>query len=536
MDYKNVDIQKLIELAKYDDHAQKEIVERMMVGQVKHDLWKNINPFDWENIFEKCRNNPKYVFMLLCAYKSIFFCKIDPKIPTSEIIISLEKIHPIVKQQAKNGDILSQNNLGFMYEEGIGTEIKINKAKIWYTLSANQGLSFAQFNLGYYYYNKAKYEKSINYFQKSAQPGYYVTNYMLAELYLKLSIPNFNEAIKNYLLAANEGCDMSQYRLGVIYFVGKYVDTDINQAYKWFKLSAKQENYFSQYGLGCIYYSVNFAKYNIRKAIKWFTKSANNGYIYSQKKLIEHYEIDKNIAEMIYWCVKSSDMDKIKKYIKTNKNIEANSDIAYFDLVRKNLEDVGLDILYKCQLLIIQNKYHRKDNMSVYRVRLCEKLENIILKFIDWTDKLQNNSLLLLSCLSFIDDNHNVFIRHHQHTTGLIPYVKQHEFRNKKFITFDKENISFVNDINDITNGTDMNEWFESLQFLKLDYQNLLKTSIDSPKNYRDLNLIQELESDIEKYCELMLDEIEYGAYNRNRLFIENRDYTMAKLFDDQKN
>ncbi|QTF48912.1 putative sel1-like repeat-containing protein [Acanthamoeba polyphaga mimivirus] len=533
MDYKHVDIQKLIELAKYDNYAQEEIVERMIVGQVKHDLWKNINPFDWENLFEKCYSNPKYVFVLLCAYKSIFLCKIDPKIPTSNTIIYLEKIHPIVKQQAKNCDVLSQNNLGFMYEEGIGTEIKINKAKMWYTLSANQGLSFTQYNLGYYYYNKAKYEKSINYFQKSAQSGYYLSNFMLAETYLKLSIPNFNEAIKNYLLAANQGCNISQYRLGMIYFEGKYVNTDMNQAYKWFKLSAKQGNYFSQYGLGRVYYSMDSTKYNCQKAINCFIKSANCGHIYAQKKLIEYYEINNNIAEMIYWCVKSSDVDKIKKYIKINENIENTSDIVYFDLVRKNLEDVGSDILYKCQLLIIQNKYFWKDNVSLCRVKLCEKLENIILKFIDWTNKLQNNSLLLLSCLSFIDDNHNVSIRHHQHTTGLIPYVKQHEFRNKKFITFDKENVSFVNEIIDITNGTDMNEWFESLQFLKLNYQNLMKTSMNSSRIYKDLILIQNLETDIEKYCELMFDEIEYGVYDRNRLFIENREYNMAKLFDN---
>ncbi|AKI79743.1 putative sel1-like repeat-containing protein [Acanthamoeba polyphaga mimivirus] len=47
-----------------------------MVGQIRHNLWKNINPFDWENMFEKCYSNPKYIFMLLCTYKSMFLCKI----------------------------------------------------------------------------------------------------------------------------------------------------------------------------------------------------------------------------------------------------------------------------------------------------------------------------------------------------------------------------------------------------------------------------------------------------------------------------
>ncbi|AUV58960.1 Sel1-like repeat-containing protein [Bandra megavirus] len=569
MDYKHLNIQKLIELVKYDDDAQKEIVERTMSLQIKNDLWININPFGWENIFEKCCNNEKYVLMLLCAYKSIFLSETDSKIIILETKTIFEKLYPVVKQRAKNGNSMAQNNLGFMYEEDIGIIGKTKKAKKWYTLSANQGLSFAQYNLGYYYLKKDKYEKAIDCFQKSMQSGCYVSTYMLAETYLKLSVPNhdeaiklftisankgyiysqyrlgilyydgihipinINEAIKWFLMAANQGCDMSQNKLGVIYFEGKHINGDINQAYKWFKLSAKQGNYFAQYGLGRIYYIVNFTKYNYQKAIKYFIKSANCGYVYPQKKLIEYYETNNNIAEMIYWCIKSSDMDKIKKYIKVSENIEITSDIAYFDLVRKNLEDTESDIIYKCQLLIIQNKYYWKDDSALFRVGLCEKLENIILKFIGWTNKLQNDTLILLSCLSFIDDKYNISIRHHQHTTGIIPYVKQHEFRNKKFITFGRENVNFVNEIIDITNGNDVNEWFEIIQSLKLDYQYLITASNNSTKIYQDLDLTQKLETDIEKYCELILDEIEYGAPNRNYLFKENKEFPMVKIFDN---
>ncbi|AEQ33361.1 Sel1-like repeat-containing protein [Megavirus chiliensis] len=570
MDYKHLDIQKLIELVKYDDDAQIEIIERTLMMQIKNDSWTSINPFGWENIFEKCCNNEKYVFMLLCAYKSIILSEIDSKIITLDIKNFFGKLYPVVKQRAKNGNSLAQNDLGFMYEEDIGIIGKTKKAKKWYALSANQGLSFAQYNLGYYYIKKNKYEKAIDCFQKSMQSGCYVSNYMLAETYLKLSVPNhdqaiklftisankgyiysqyrlgilyydgihipinINEAIKWFLMAANQGCDMSQNKLGVIYFEGKHINVDINQAYKWFKLSTKQGNYFAEYGLGRVYDSKYFTKYNCQKAINCYIKAANNGYIYPQKKLIEYYEKTDNIAEMIYWCIKSSDITKIQKYIKINESVETTNDIAYFDLIRKNLEDTGLDIIYKCQLLIIQNKYYWRDDSARERVKSCEKLESTILKFIDWNDKLQNNPLLLLSCLSFIDDNHNISIRHHQHATELIPYVKQHEFRNKKFITFGKENVSFVNEIINITNGIDVHEWFENLQCLKLDYQNLISTtSMDSAKIYQDLDLIQKLEIDIEKYCELMLDEIEYGAQNRNHLFRENGEFPMVKLFDN---
>lgn len=569
MNYKHLYIQKLIELVKYDDNAQEEIVERTMMLQIKNDLWTSINPFDWENIFEKCCDNEKYVFMLLYAYKPLIL--LDSKIITLETKTIFEKLYPIVKQRAKNGDNLAQNNLGFMYEEGIGAVQKTKKAKKWYILSANQGLSFAQHNLGYYYFKKDKYEKAIDYFQKSMQLVNNISNCMLAETYLKLSIPNYNEAIKLFtisanqgvlysqyklgmlyydgihipininkaikwfLMAANQGCDMSQNTLGIIYYEGKHVNMDLNQAYKWFKLASKKGYNAAQYNLGCLYNKKDFQKYNRQKVIKWCAKAANNGYVVSQKRLVEHYEINGNIAEMIYWCIKSSNMDKIKIYIKINKIIETTNDISYFDLVRKNLEDIESDTLHKCQLLIIQNKYYWADDSAISRVESCEKLENIILKFIDWTNKLQNNPLLLLSCLNFAHDDYNILIRNHQNSTEIIPYVKQHEFRNKKFITFGRENVSFVNEIVNLTNSIYIRQWFEILQFLKLEYQNLIpKTSIDSVKKiYQDLNLIYKLETDIEKYCELILDEIEYGDKNRNDMFKKNTEFPMVKLFDD---
>ncbi|ANB51098.1 hypothetical protein [Powai lake megavirus] len=567
MDYKHLDIQKLIELVKYDDAAQKEIVERTMSLQIKNDLWTSINPFGWENIFEKCCNNEKYVFMLLYAYKLLI--SFDSKIITPKTKIIFEKLYPIVKQRAKNDNSLAQNNLGFMYEENIGIIGKTKKAKKWYIMSANQGLSFTQYNLGYYYFKKDKYEKAINYFKKFGQSENGISTYMLAETYLKLPVPNhieainlftisanqgdlycqyklgmlhydgihipinINEAIKWFLMAANQGCDMSQNKLGIIYYEGKHVGVDLNQSYKWFKLAAKQGYNAAKYNLGCVYNIKDFQKYDCQKAIKWCIKAANDGYVTSQTRLIGHYETNNNIAEMIYWCVKSSNIDKIKIYIKINKDIETTNDNSYFDLIRKNLEDTESDILSKCQLLIIQNKYYWKDDSARERVELCEKIENIILKFIDWTNKLQNGYLILLSCLNFVHDNYNISIRNHQHATGIIPYVKQYEFRNKKFITFGRENVSFVNEIINITNGNDICEWFEILQSLKLGYQNLIITSLDSAKIYQDLDIIQKLETDIEKYCELILDEIEYGAPNRNYIFRENREYPIVKLFDN---
>ncbi|MCH4243162.1 tetratricopeptide repeat protein [Acinetobacter gerneri] len=43
------------------------------------------------------------------------------------------------ERAALRNDPLAQNNLGWMYEHGEGTEKDINKAKYWYQLAAAQG-------------------------------------------------------------------------------------------------------------------------------------------------------------------------------------------------------------------------------------------------------------------------------------------------------------------------------------------------------------------------------------------------------------
>mgnify|MGYP002238846730 FL=1 len=51
-------------------------------------------------------------------------------------------------ESADNGNADSQNNLGYMYAYGIGTDIDYSKAKKYLSLAALQGHSQAQVGLG----------------------------------------------------------------------------------------------------------------------------------------------------------------------------------------------------------------------------------------------------------------------------------------------------------------------------------------------------------------------------------------------------
>jgi hypothetical protein len=80
------------------------------------------------------------------------------------------------KELAKEGDAEAQNNLGYMYLNGLGVEQNDAEALRWYTKAAEQGHAYAQFHLGVKYYNgegvKQNDAEAVRWFTKSAEQGY----------------------------------------------------------------------------------------------------------------------------------------------------------------------------------------------------------------------------------------------------------------------------------------------------------------------------------------------------------------------------
>ena len=54
---------------------------------------------------------------------------------------------------AHQGFAQAQNDLGWMYEKGLGVRQDDQRAVEWYTNAAHQGFAEAQYNLGAMYYN-----------------------------------------------------------------------------------------------------------------------------------------------------------------------------------------------------------------------------------------------------------------------------------------------------------------------------------------------------------------------------------------------
>ena len=66
------------------------------------------------------------------------------------------------KKAAKQGYVIAQNNLGYMYKEGKGVRVNTKKAYNWYHKAAQVGYASAQTNLAYLYRMGIGIERDIN--------------------------------------------------------------------------------------------------------------------------------------------------------------------------------------------------------------------------------------------------------------------------------------------------------------------------------------------------------------------------------------
>ncbi|BCS82742.1 Sel1-like repeat-containing protein [Cotonvirus japonicus] len=541
IDYKNLRIEELCSLAnKNDTLAQNEIIDFIInLGSDKYVI-DNINIFMWYNIFEKCQKNQKYMFTLLCCCDK----KIKNKI--------FHELFPTVKLCAKSGDALAQNNLGFMYEKGIGLEKNSHESIKWYTKSANQGFKYAQNNLGFFYLDNKDYTLAKIYLKKAAFQNDRNAEHKLGQLYFNgIGVKkNYQKAFKWFILSANKNFWAAEHDLAIMYYNGLGVDINLNLAFYWIISSAHKNYTDSQYLLGCIYDNKYFEHYDPKESVKWLTFVANKNNIDAMIKLANHYEINNDYAQTIYWIIKTKSSQYLPKIFSKTKPVHEEYNLKntlkhYF--VQDHAKKLESLLIKKCQILIIQNKYFWHDKNADERTHLCEVIEKKIFQMIKWREKIISRPLLLLSCLKFdkyflLDSISNkeksnniphIEINKHQEKTKIIPYVKQHTIRSQEYISFEQKNIKFVDKlINHQNNTNDLHGIFDLLE----NYYKDLIASININKYIniitKSINLITTIKTIYSQFNELLLDEIEYGAYYRNLVFSSDIEFPVSKLIN----
>ncbi len=236
-----------------------------------------------------------------------------------------EQAFALYLRSAKQGFPYADFEVAKMYRDAIGTDkneaeshVHFRKAFIGFTALEKQSHDDKiQYRLGWMLQNGIGTERDIprakEYFQKSAKLGNIFACYSLAKIIFNEESPTAKDletAIEYLKTASDSGNQFAQYALAKIYFEGKHITQDIAKAVELFSISAEQGNEWAAYRLGKIYLTEESCK-NISSAVHWFTKASEQGNQFAQYQLGKLYLMgkvvprDKNAA--IKWFIRSAE-------------------------------------------------------------------------------------------------------------------------------------------------------------------------------------------------------------------------------------
>ncbi|KAF8952469.1 hypothetical protein BGZ46_003477 [Entomortierella lignicola] len=195
------------------------------------------------------------------------------------------------RKAAEQGHARAQCSLGSMYYHGYGVTQDYSKAMEWYQKSADQGDTGAQCNLGVMYCNghgvTQDYSKAMEWYQKSADQGDTGAQCNLGFMYEKGHgvTQDYSKAAALYQKSADQGHAVAQSNLGFMYENGHGVAQDYSKAVELLQKSAEQGEANAQYTLGCLYKDGKGAPKDLSKAKEWWSKAASQDHAESKKLL-----------------------------------------------------------------------------------------------------------------------------------------------------------------------------------------------------------------------------------------------------------
>ena len=142
---------------------------------------------------------------------------------------------------ADRGDAESQNNLGWMYDEGRGVEKSVENANRYYKMAADQGLDKAQYNLAMNYDFVLKdYPKAMEYYQLAAAQGHAKAINNIGDMYENARgvEQDYARAMEYYQDSLDKGYDYALTSIGYMYENGLGVEPDLAKAVEYYRLAA----------------------------------------------------------------------------------------------------------------------------------------------------------------------------------------------------------------------------------------------------------------------------------------------------------
>ena len=117
---------------------------------------------------------------------------------------------------------------------------------------------------------------------------------------------DFDTAFREFSLAAQQGLDLAQYNLAILYFTGQGVDQDYEQAFRWTEAAAVQGHINAQANLASLYLEGTGVTRDVAQAINWFSVAARSGHASAAMTLTAMYRdgepIDQDVVQAHAWA------------------------------------------------------------------------------------------------------------------------------------------------------------------------------------------------------------------------------------------
>jgi TPR repeat protein len=199
------------------------------------------------------------------------------------------------EKAAAKGNGVAMNDIGRMYQEGIGVDPSPADAAKWYQRGADTGNATAMNNLGMMYLDGQGVEQSdaeaFKWFKKAAEAGdaQAMNNTGLAYRLGKGVEKNDVEAGKWFKKSADAGLVEGMLNLGIAHEEGKGVPQSMADAMMWYRKAAELGNSEAMYDIGIIYAEgKNGVVKDPLRAMNWMQKGAILGEKRCLKWVAEH--------------------------------------------------------------------------------------------------------------------------------------------------------------------------------------------------------------------------------------------------------
>ena len=158
---------------------------------------------------------------------------------------------------AAAGYAMAFNNIGALYESGLGVHVDYAQAVSWYKKAADAGEPIAMVDLGWLYEHAQGVKK------------------------------NCAEAVRLYETAVKAGEPDAMNNLGLLYLRGKCVERDYSEALRLFEQGSALGNGAATNGMGVIYTEGDGVPRNVKLGRQWYEKAAALGSPEAKQNLRE---------------------------------------------------------------------------------------------------------------------------------------------------------------------------------------------------------------------------------------------------------